>query len=543
MHGTAHHTNGDVTSIIMAALCLITGNIDTPGGLVFINSQKPQKSNKTVGKEFLEKVVTRKIHGNHVSGRLSELHKNLYGDYPAAWKAVLTDLPKKIKEGVKVNHGPFKGYSYPVKALITRAGNPVITAGSTPEWIDALISRNKNSEYRLELMVFIDTHITVTGKYADIVLPEAGFLERMGLSDVYTMSPEVAIRDKVIKPLYDSKTPYEFMIAISEALIKNGDIDIRAEDFKKYKNEEDFINELLSETPGFYNIGEPLPYPDLPEGCLIIGVPDNPGGIWGNTIIKEGELLTVDWLKKHHGVAVWPTSYYRYKKSGGLPSGIYPKTSSRKFEFKFQYLENINRKFGINYPTTFYWADCKWNPKNPSFKEISKEYPFQLISGRVHHSMTMTVICPYLSETNTECMGPLNNDFQYTIPELHDIPNEYSLQDNKEIFFEAGSVSIPVFAFNRVDGESLRLKTGDIVTLENPLKKKVAGKVLLTDEIMSGVIKTAFGPGGQKASGIGFMNGISEYTANINELHDPENITPLTGAPCFGDIMVKVINP
>jgi anaerobic selenocysteine-containing dehydrogenase/Fe-S-cluster-containing hydrogenase component 2 len=531
MHGAAHHTNGDVTSIIMTALCLVTGNIDNPGGLVFIDSQKAKKGDQTVGREFLERVVRRKINGKDVSGKLSELHKDRYGDYPAAWKGVLTDLPKKIREGITL-----------VKAFIARAGNPVITAGSSPDWIDALILRDENNEYLLELMVFIDTHLTVTGKYADIVLPEAGFLERMGVSDVYTMSPEIAIRDQVIKPLYESMTPFGFMTAMSEALIKKGDHDIKAEDFKlKYRNEEDFINEVLSEAPGFYNIGEPLPYPDLPEGCLIVGTPDNPKAIWGNTVIKKGELLSVDWLRKHNGVAVWPTSYYRYKKSDGSLSGIYPKTNSKKFEFNFSYLEHINKTYGTNFPTTFYWSECNWNPKNSLFKNLNREYPFQLISGRVHHSMTMTVICPYLAETDTECMEPLNNDFHYSMPELKDIPNAYGIPDNDETFFNAGSVSIPVFAINRSNGENLRIKTGDIIILENPLKKRIRGKAFLTEEIMPGVIKTAFGPGGQKASGIGFMNHTSEYTPNINELHDPENLSPFTGMPCFGDIMVKVI--
>ena len=542
MHGTAHHTNGDVTSILMAALCLITGNIESPGGLVFIDSQKAKKGDKTAGKEFLEKSVSRKIKGRMVSGKLSELNKDFYGDYPAAWKGVLADLPRKIREGIKLKHGPFKGYRYPVKAFIIRAGNPVITAGSTPDWIDALTSRDKSGKYRLDLVVFIDTHISVTGKYADIVLPEAGFLERMGLSDVYTMSPEIALRDQAIRPLYDSKTPFEIMLSMSDALVKNKDPDIRQEDFnKKYSSEEDFINEMLSEAPGFYNIGQPLPYPDLPEGSLIIGTPDNPTAIWGKKIIKKGESLTVEWLRRHHGVAVWPAGYFRYKKSDGSPSGIYPKTSSKKFEFRFKYLESVNKKFGTNYPTSFYWSECKWNPKNPSYKDISKEYPFQLISGRAHHAMTMTKICPYLSETETECMKPLNDDFKYVMPEQKDISDNYGISDSKEIFFKAGSVSIPVFAFNKTDAERLGIKTGDIVTLQNPFKKYVKGKVFLTEEIMPGVIKTAFGPGGQKASGEGFMKSTAEYTPNINELVDPENISSFTGMLGFGDIMVKVV--
>ncbi len=525
MHGTAHHTNGDVASILSTALCIITGNIDVPGGLVFIDSQKPKRGNRTAGKEFLERILNRTVKGCDVSGKRSELHKDLFGDYPAAWKGVLSDLPQKIREGIRLKQGPFKDYSYPVKAFIARAGNPVISAGSTPNWIDALTLKNENSGYCLELMVFIDTHITETGKYADIILPEAGFLERMGVSDVYTMSPEISIRDQVIKPLHESKTPFEIMMALSDALIRNGDPDLKAEDFRlRYENEEAFVNEILSEAPGFFNIGEPLPYPELPEGSLITGAPDNPMAVWGKKIIKQGDLLTVDWLRKHNGVAVWPSSYFRYKKPNGAPSGLYPNTSSKKFEFRFSYLENINRKFGTDFPATFYWKDCKWNPKNPSFKEVSKEYPFQLISGRVHYAMTMTTICSYLAETETECMKLLNDTFIYS-----------------ETHFAAKTISIPVFAINKTDGDRLGITTGDKIILETPLRKRVKGKAFLTEEIMPGVIKTAFGPGGQKASGLGFQNNLSEYTPNINECFDPENISPFTGMPGFGDVMVKVV--
>ncbi len=155
--------------------------------------------------------------------------------------------------------------------------------------------------------------------------------------------------------------------------------------------------------------------------------------------------------------------------------------------------------------------------------------------------MTMTTICPYLAETKTECMQPLNNNFKYTMPELKDIPNKYSFPYNEEISFNVGSISIPVFAFNENDAEKLGIKTGDIVILENPLKKSIKGKVFVTEEIIPGVIKTAFGPGGQIASGIGFMNSIAGYTPNINELFDPSNISGFSGMPGFGDILVKVI--
>ena len=137
-------------------------------------------------------------------------------------------------------------------------------------------------------------------------------------------------------------------------------------------------------------------------------------------------------------------------------------------------------------------------------------------------------------------MEPLNNDFHYTnkkkTHEDHHFPG-----NNGKAFFKAGSVSIPVLSMNRNDGERLRIRTGDMIVLETPHKKKIKGKAFLTEEIMPGVIKVPFGPGGQNASGLGFINNICEYTPNINELYDPGNFNPYTGTPGFGDIMVKVI--
>jgi hypothetical protein len=46
---------------------------------------------------------------------------------------------------------------------------------------------------------------------------------------------------------------------------------------------------------------------------------------------------------------------------------------------------------------------------------------------------------------------------------------------------------------------------------------------------------------GSKGLGPGFINNISGYTPNVNECLDPENISPFTGMPGFGDIMVRVI--
>jgi anaerobic selenocysteine-containing dehydrogenase len=249
--------------------------------------------------------------------------------------------------------------------------------------------------------------------------------------------------------------------------------------------------------------------------------------------------LTVEWLRKNNGVAVWPTGYYRYKNSSGRPSGCYPKTKSKKFEFSFNYLAEINNNFGTEFPETFYWSEARQNPGDSHIEEISSEYPYQLITGRVHHAMTMSVVCPSLAETETECMKPFNDDFHKS----PDVPDNNVIQSGSDPAFPAGSVSIPVLLFNRTDAERLDLKSEEVVILENPRGNRVQGKVHITGEIRPGVIKTAFGPGGQKASGLGFMNNVDTYTPNINELHDPVKISPFTGMPGFGDIRVKILKP
>ncbi len=526
MHGTAHHTNGDVTSIIMSALCLVTGNMDVPGGLVFVDSQKVKKGRTTINREKLDKVVTRKIDNDVASGTIGQLKKDTFGQYPASWKGVIADLPQDIDNRVVLKHGAFKGYQYPIKAFINRTGNPVMTAGHTRQWVNAFTKKEAGENYALELIVHIDTHLNETGKYADLILPQAGYLERMGLSDVYSISPEVALRGQVIEPLHASKTDFEIMVLLADKLAEKDDPDVNPAEFgEKYRSEEDFINDLLIDSPGISNVGDPLPYPDLPEGCIITGIPDDPVATLDGKVVKQGTALTSGWLRKNKGVATWPTSYYRYKNSSDNPSGVLPATRSKKFEFRFDYLADFNDCFQTEFPTTFYWHESRWDPKNKEYERYASEYPFQLISGRAHHTGTMTQVCDSLNETETECMRRFNNKvLNQTEPGSLDLMNP----------------SIPVLTMNTVDGESLGIKTGDDIALETPLGTSVRGKAYLTEAILPGVIKTVFGSGGRLVDGLSVLGRKDDNTANINMLVDPENLNKFTGMPGFGDIMVKI---
>ncbi|MCG8335530.1 MAG: molybdopterin-dependent oxidoreductase [Proteobacteria bacterium] len=526
MHGTAHHSNGDVTSVLMSALCLVTGNMDVPGGLVFVDSQKVKKGRSAIARENLDRLIVRKIDSDLVSGTIGQLKKDTFGEYPASWKGVLADLPQDIRNQVGLKYGAFKGFRYPIKAFINRTGNPVMTAGHTGQWIDAFTKTEADGRYALELIVHIDTHLNETGKYADLILPQAGYLERMGLSDVYSVSPEVALRDKVIEPLYDSKTDFEIMVLLADKLAEKNDTDINPVEFGgRYKNEEEFINHLLIDSPGIYNIGLPLPYPELPEGCIITGIPGDPIATQDGKVVKRGTALTAGWLRKNKGIATWPTSYYRFKNSSDHPSGVFPATHSKKFEFRFDYLAAFNERYQTNFPTSFYWYESRWDPKNKDYEQYVSEYPFQLISGRAHHTGTMTQVCGSLNETETECMKRLNGM----------VSNEKGLEN-----CDANNPSMPVFSLSSADGESLGIQTGDNIILETPLGTTASGKAYLTEALLPGVIKTVFGSGGRLVDGLSILGNKDDNTPNINALIDPENLNKFTGMPGFGDVMVKI---
>ncbi|MGB9586494.1 MAG: molybdopterin-dependent oxidoreductase, partial [Anaerolineales bacterium] len=185
------------------------------------------------------------------------------------------DYPRRFLEGVTLRYGTFRGFKYPIKAFFIRTGNPVITGSNTQKWIEALTAKD-GDEYRVELVVNIDTPLLETGMYADVILPEASYLERMSLSDIYPSHQVIYLRDFVIDKLHESKTQYDIMIALAKKLVEKGDPDVKPADFwEKFPTEEDFWNEALKVAPGRAHAGEPLPYPKYPVNYKLIGTPDS----------------------------------------------------------------------------------------------------------------------------------------------------------------------------------------------------------------------------------------------------------------------------
>jgi anaerobic selenocysteine-containing dehydrogenase len=565
MGGIGHHYNGYVPSILAAALNIVTGNMEVPGGAIDTELVKSNKGGSASGEFFVKRPVTRMVNGQEVKATQEELHLDSFGDWPAAWDGVVGDYPRRFMEGVTLKQGPFRGYQYPIKAYFLRTGNTVITGSNTAKWVEALTAKEKDGSYKVELLVYIDTPFLESGMYADVILPEASYLERMSLADVYPVHQVLWLRDFAINKQFESKTPFEIMQLLAKALADRGDPDIKAADFwERYKTEEDFWNEALAVAPGRAHCGEPLPYPNLPKNYTLYGTPDSLEAgrvkIDDKAKVVRGEPLTVKWLREHHGVAVWPMSWHRYQDGGVL------KTGTKKIEFKWDWTETVggqakrNGKYskynrlleesgsvppGIHalgwerFPSTFFWFETHWNPyTNPAYTRYREGYPFQLTNGRIHQTMTGTYSAQVLSRISTEDLWEPMGEEVHVHPVVAGPAGIERL--GREITLKQGEVSVGVIQMNRVDGERLHLKSGDLVTLETPLGQTQKGRVKLCETIRPGVLRVPFGGGGRFAPGAGTLYYYRETTVSPNALVDPNTHTPIMGMPGYIDVMVKV---
>jgi anaerobic selenocysteine-containing dehydrogenase len=571
MQSPGHHYNGYCCSIIGTVLNIITGNFDVPGGAIDTELVKVNKGGPANGSAFKKRKVKRTINGQEVEAELGNLHMDNYGGrYPAAWDDSVADFPHAFMHGVELKYGPFRGHKFPIKAFLLRTGNAVYTGSNPAAWKEALTAKDASGEYKVALSVFIDTLYLESALYADLILPEASYAERMSLSDIYPSHQVVYNRDEVIKPLHECKKPFEIMNLLAKKLRDLGDTDIDPKEFwKKYGTEEDFTNEMLSVSPGRANVGSPLPYPKYPEGYTLVGTPDSleAGRVKIDDEKKKvvGEPLTVAWLREHHGVAIWPMSWQRYKKSNAdEPNKFFPSTDTKTIEFVWDFEVDGKRKgryanynqliekagnegpkglaeIGMTkFPKTFYWFETKWNPyTNPEYKKYAGEYPFQLICGRVHHAMSGTQMIPWLGEVKTEGIWqPMNEEFTAEVPEAVPAGKEAMMTVKKT--FAKDSYSVGTIWMNADDAKKAGVKNGDLVELKTPLGHATRGKIFASGGMRPGVIKLGFATGNRFCAGLGPAYESRKYTPSHNDLVDPDAMSPIMGFPAYADMLVAV---
>ena len=102
---------------------------------------------------------------------------------------------------------------YPVRAMLMRKHNPMMSVPNSAKTAQFL--------KKMDLNVMIDILPSDTAMYADVILPEASYLERTSPVKSYGfLEPAIVQRRAAIKPLYETKEPEVIYKELAEKLAK-----------------------------------------------------------------------------------------------------------------------------------------------------------------------------------------------------------------------------------------------------------------------------------------------------------------------------------
>jgi len=178
-YGLDHYVNGYLNCWSIAILLALTGNFMKDGAGftgVFTTRYSPETLGLWITEEF---------------------------------KGLNTAFPTGLLPQVAAS-GELGGKPFPVKAMITYCSNLL---GNAPSLNDHLEKLYGNLEYS----VVIDSEMTDSAKYADIILPCAMWYEVEDVRAGYD-NPYFIYQEKAIEPLYESKADWQICAEIGRAM-------------------------------------------------------------------------------------------------------------------------------------------------------------------------------------------------------------------------------------------------------------------------------------------------------------------------------------
>ena len=317
-----HHTNGVQNQRAAAALVGLTGNFDIRGG----NVSQPFSWLEVGGAGF-----TTREHEFAMPRAWSDMPPRLGADRFPVWTEMINqaqamDLPRQLNSGAP----------YPLRGLMAFGMNHRLW----PDPNGLLAAMEK-----LDFICDVDLFATDTSKYADIVLPACGSVERSELR-CYPQKYVVLTRP-VIEPLGESRSDTDIIFGLAHRLE---------------------IDDPLLNPGAVAATGEA-------GGFLPNGAPDFTRGFeaaldWN----LEPSGMTVAELKKHPGGMPVPNSLpvtlRKYEKKG------FP-TPSGKMEFASALLEKYSDRPGIDALPIY--REPKLSPV--ATPELAQDYPFVLNTG------------------------------------------------------------------------------------------------------------------------------------------------------------------
>ncbi|AHJ14496.1 molybdopterin-containing oxidoreductase family protein [Sulfurospirillum multivorans] len=102
---------------------------------------------------------------------------------------------------------------YPIRGMFVYKQNPMLSVPNS--------AKTRTMFEKMDLVVVIDTMPSDTAMLADVILPECTYLEREDPVQSFAgIEPSIAIREKVIEPMYESKPVNEIMRGLAQKLSK-----------------------------------------------------------------------------------------------------------------------------------------------------------------------------------------------------------------------------------------------------------------------------------------------------------------------------------
>ncbi len=142
----------------------------------------------------------------------------------------VTELKPYLLPDAILNEKP-----YPIKALLVKKFNPLL---SIPNYNHVLKALQK-----LELLVAIDINMSETAIYADVILPESTYLERMSsVKQQNDLVPKFLLSRAAVAPLHNTLSGAMIIKKLAEKM--------GVEKYFPYRNEEE-LNEYMLDPTGF----------------------------------------------------------------------------------------------------------------------------------------------------------------------------------------------------------------------------------------------------------------------------------------------------
>ncbi|HRH82012.1 MAG TPA: molybdopterin-dependent oxidoreductase [Thiobacillaceae bacterium] len=298
------------------------------------------------------------------------------------------------------------------------------------DWFNQLTNINKEIQAieKMELVVCMDSTITPSGLFADVLFPIASHFERHDVALPWYKGHYYIHRPKVIQPLGESKTDFQ---VFTELAYRIGHLTGIGDHFGKSYNPKAGRN--------YFNYDD-----DVDEAYLRE---------WWETKVMAHQHVTMSWDDfKKHGVYKFkldqPHVAFREQIEQGKPFA----TPSGKIEILSSELAVVDdwtrTRYGSHIPSIPKWIE----PTEYLDSPIAKKYPFHLISPHPRwrtHSIFNN--CAWLRETYEQ---------EVTLNASDAAKLGIKTGDTVEIWNDRGGVVVPAYVTERVHPGVLVLHEG-----------------------------------------------------------------------------------